>query len=108
MTRGATPAAAAATTRALGVNLCRFNAPSEARSNAQAPSFTPEAFPAVIVPFGFTTGFSLEVLPTWCPAEDVHLGKRATGHRSFAESARQQFPASICSCGWPRPRAAGS
>jgi len=60
MIRGATPAAAAATTRALGLNPCRFSATSEDKSNAQAPSFTPEAFPAVIVPFGFTTGFNFE------------------------------------------------
>jgi len=41
--RGATPAAAEATTRALGVNPWRFSAVSEPRV-CTAPSFTPDAF----------------------------------------------------------------
>ena len=50
MIRGATPAVAAATTRARGVSPCRRAASSEATMSAQAPSLTPEALPAVTVP----------------------------------------------------------
>ena len=50
MMRGATPALAIATTRARGVRPWRRAASSEATSSAQAPSFTPEALPAVTVP----------------------------------------------------------
>ncbi len=51
MMRGSTPADAAATMRALGVSPNRFTACSVAMSSAQAPSFTPEALPAVTEPF---------------------------------------------------------
>ena len=57
ITRGATPATAIATMRARGVRPFRFAASSEAIRSAHAPSFTPEAFPAVTVPSGRTIGF---------------------------------------------------
>ena len=50
MTRGATPAEAAATTRARGVRPWRAAAASDAITSAHAPSFTPDALPAVMVP----------------------------------------------------------
>ena len=50
MTRGATPAAAAAPTRASGVNPCRRTPAADARISAAAPSLIPAALPAVIVP----------------------------------------------------------
>jgi hypothetical protein len=59
MTRGATPATAAATMRARGVSPCCRAAASEATRRAQAPSLTPEALPAVTVPFGRVIGRSL-------------------------------------------------
>ncbi len=48
--RGSTPAVAPATMRARGVNLKRRTASSDAMTSAHAPSFTPEALPAVTVP----------------------------------------------------------
>ncbi len=59
ITRGATPATAMPSTRARGVRPCVFAAAALASSSAQAPSLTPEALPAVIVPFGRTMGFNL-------------------------------------------------
>ena len=50
MMRGSTPAETTATTRARGVRPYFATAASEARSRAPAPSFTPEALPAVMVP----------------------------------------------------------
>ena len=47
MIRGATPAAAMPTTRAKGSAF--FAAASSPKSNAAAPSFTPDALPAVTV-----------------------------------------------------------
>ena len=58
MIRGATPAAAVPSTRALGLRPKRCNRSSEASNTAQAPSFTPDAFPAVMVPFALTIGFN--------------------------------------------------
>ena len=81
--RGATPAAAAATTRALGVKPCRFSAASEASSNAQAPSFTPEAFPAVIVPVGFTTGFSFESASSVVSGRGCSSSEKSSGSPFF-------------------------
>ena len=52
MMRGATPAAAMPTTRAIGVRPCARAAASEATISAAAPSLTPEALPAVTVPSG--------------------------------------------------------
>ncbi len=57
--RGATPTVAVATTRARGVRPCCLAAASDATISMAAPSLTPEALPAVIVPSGRTTGFSL-------------------------------------------------
>jgi hypothetical protein len=59
ITRGATPAVAMPTMRARGVRPYCAAVASSASSSAQAPSFTPEALPAVTVPSGRTTGFSL-------------------------------------------------
>ena len=59
MMRGATPAVAMPTTRARGVRPCLAAALSLASSRAQLPSFTPLALPAVTVPSGRTTPFSL-------------------------------------------------
>ena len=50
MTRGGTPATAAATTRARGVRPKRLTAASDAKSSAHAQSFTPDALPAVTLP----------------------------------------------------------
>src|SRR5262245_17118503 len=50
MTRGSTPADEDPTTRATGFNPNLAAAASEATNIAQAPSFTPEALPAVTVP----------------------------------------------------------
>ena len=58
MMRGASPAVAMPTTRARGVRPWRAAAASLASSSAQAPSFTPEALPAVTVPSGRTTPLS--------------------------------------------------
>ena len=58
MIRGGTPAAAMPSTRARGVSPWRSTAAAEASSKAAAPSFTPEALPAVTVPGLRTTGFS--------------------------------------------------
>ncbi|MNN52565.1 hypothetical protein D3C81_1672740 [compost metagenome] len=59
ITRGATPAVAMPTMRARGVRPCCFRPASLASSSAQAPSFTPEALPAVTVPSARTTPRSL-------------------------------------------------
>ena len=59
MTRGGTPAEAMPVMRAVGVSPCFFTAASEAISMAAAPSLTPEALPAVIVPGWRTNGLSL-------------------------------------------------
>ena len=59
MMRGATPAVAIPTTRALGVRPFFVALASSASSRAQAPSFTPLALPAVTVPSGRTTPLSL-------------------------------------------------
>ena len=59
ITRGATPAVAMPTTRALGVRPCLAASRSLANNKAQAPSFTPLALPAVTVPSGRTTPLSL-------------------------------------------------
>jgi hypothetical protein len=59
MMRGATPAVAMPTTRAFGVRPYFAALASSATSSAQAPSFTPEALPAVTVPPGRTMGLSL-------------------------------------------------
>ena len=50
MTRGGTPAEAMPMMRAYGVRPCFFTAASEAMIIAAAPSLTPEALPAVMVP----------------------------------------------------------
>ena len=47
---GSTPAEAAAAIRARGVNPWAFTASASARISAAAPSFTPDALPAVTVP----------------------------------------------------------
>ncbi len=60
MMRGATPMTVVATMRASGVRPNFEAAIFDAMINAHAPSFTPEAFPAVTVPFGFTIGLSFE------------------------------------------------
>ncbi len=77
---GATPAAAEATIRAWGVNPWCLSASSDPSSNAQAPSFTPEAFPAVIVPFGFTMGFSFD------SASSVVSGRACSSFEKSRES----------------------
>ena len=59
MMRGATPATAMPSTRARGVRPCVFAALALASSRAHAPSLTPEALPAVMVPLGRTMGLSL-------------------------------------------------
>ena len=48
--RGSTPTTAELTILAVGFKLYFFTASSEAKSMAAAPSFNPEAFPAVTVP----------------------------------------------------------
>jgi hypothetical protein len=58
MTRGCTPATAALTIRARGVNRQRRTASSDATTSAQAPSFSPVALPAVTVPASRTRPFS--------------------------------------------------
>src|SRR6266699_1892374 len=79
MTRGATPAAAAATTRAFGVNPWRFTAAAEARSSAHAPSLTPDAFPAVMVPSGLTIGFSFESASSVVSGRGCSSSEKSTG-----------------------------
>ncbi|MCY1528410.1 hypothetical protein D9M68_635140 [compost metagenome] len=59
ITRGATPALAMPSTFARGVRPCFFTASADARIRATAPSFTPEALPAVTVLPSPLTGFSL-------------------------------------------------
>ena len=59
MMRGSTPTLAMPTTRAFGVRPCLAALASSASNNAQAPSFTPEALPAVTVPSGRTMPLSL-------------------------------------------------
>ena len=58
ITRGATPATAMPTTRALGVRPYLPAVASSASSSAHAPSLTPLALPAVTVPSGRTTPLS--------------------------------------------------
>ena len=48
--RGSTPATAEETILASGLKLFRFTESSEDKSNATAPSFNPDEFPAVTVP----------------------------------------------------------
>jgi hypothetical protein len=50
MILGSTPATAPPTIRTLGVKLCFLIPSSEANNRAAAPSFKPEAFPAVTEP----------------------------------------------------------
>ena len=57
---GATPAAPIETIRANGFNEYFFNASSDANSNAAAPSFKPEALPAVTVPSFLNAGRSFD------------------------------------------------
>ena len=57
ITRGATAPAAPPAIRARGSRPNRFTASSDASSSAAAPSLTPDALPAVIVPSGRTMGF---------------------------------------------------
>ena len=59
MIRGATPAAAMLITRARGCKLCLFSASADASSRAHAPSFMPEALPAVMVLSAPNSGLSL-------------------------------------------------
>src|ERR1700687_5907815 len=115
MMRGATPTAAAATTRAFGVRPCRRAPASEARNSAHAPSFTPEALPAVTVPPGFTMGFSFErasrvVSGRECsstendvvfPGEGVSPFFPATGTATISSPMRQLRIASAARC-WLR------
>ena len=56
--RGGTAAEASPRMRARGVRPCFFTAASDARISAAAPSFTPDALPAVTVPGLRTIGFS--------------------------------------------------
>src|SRR5690625_6109284 len=58
--RGATPAKAIPSTRARGVKPFFSACSLEAKITAQAPSLTPEALPAVMVPSGRTIGRSEE------------------------------------------------
>ncbi|KGX62712.1 hypothetical protein Y025_6322 [Burkholderia pseudomallei TSV32] len=58
ITRGSTPAVAIPSTRARGTSPWRRAAASLATSSAHAPSFTPDALPAVTVPSGRTTPLS--------------------------------------------------
>jgi hypothetical protein len=78
MTRGATPAVAMPTMRARGTRPCRAAARSLASSSAQAPSLTPEALPAVIVPSGLTTPLSLasasRLVSRGCSSFDTTIG----------------------------------
>src|SRR4051812_25961144 len=59
MIRGKTPAEAEPTIRAIGVSPNFVAADWEASKSAHAPSFTPDAFPAVTVPFDLTIGLRL-------------------------------------------------
>ena len=59
MIRGATPTAATLMMRAKACKRCVFSAAADASSNAQAPSFMPEALPAVMVLSVPKSGFSL-------------------------------------------------
>ena len=59
MIRGSTPATAALTIRAIGFRLWFFTPDSEAINKAAAPSFNPDAFPAVTVPSFLKAGFKL-------------------------------------------------
>ena len=59
MMRGGTPADAMPVMRARGVRPCAFTAASDAMIIAAAPSFTPDALPAVTVPGSRNGVFSL-------------------------------------------------
>ncbi|MOA55614.1 hypothetical protein D3C78_1794380 [compost metagenome] len=77
MTRGATPPLAMPRTRARGVRPCFFTAAAEARIIAAAPSFTPEALPAVTVLSGPLTGLSL------VSASSVVSGRRCSSRSTM-------------------------
>ncbi len=59
MMRGGTPAVAIPRSRAIGLNPYLPTARSLAISSATAPSLMPDALPAVTLPSGLTTPFSL-------------------------------------------------
>ena len=60
MIRGSTPATPELTMRAIGVNPKSLIACSEAKILAAAPSFNPEALPAVTVPSTLNAGRNLD------------------------------------------------
>ena len=71
MIRGGTAADAMPSTRARGFRPCAFTASSLARMMAAAPSLTPEALPAVMVPGLRTIGLSLARLSSVVSGADV-------------------------------------
>ena len=71
MIRGATPAAAVATTLARGVKPCRRAAAADASSIATAPSLIPDALPAVTVPFGSPPVSASRASRGWSQAADA-------------------------------------
>ena len=60
MMRGSTPTTADETIRAFGVSEYFFIASSDASNNAAAPSFNPDALPAVTVPSFLKLGFNFD------------------------------------------------
>ena len=100
MMRGATPAVAIATTRARGVRPCLFAAASEAMISAAAPSFTPEALPAVTVPpclrngVGSLASASSVVSPRGCSSWSTGPG-RPCGRRSHRRDLPREEAAGL-------------
>ena len=99
MMRGSTPAATVATTRARGVRPYFFAAASDATITAPAPSFTPDALPAVMVPPTFLNGVfsfascSSVVSPRGCSSTDTVCVPPFTG-TSIGAISRWKKPAS--------------
>ena len=78
ITRGATPAVASPRMRARGTRPKRFALSSSAIRSAAAPSFTPDALPAVTLPSGRTTPFSFAsasmLVSRGCSSCDTTIG----------------------------------
>ena len=72
ITRGATPAEATPTTRALIVKPSRTANRSDAMIMAAAPSLIPEELPAVTVPPGRNTGLSLASCSSVVSGRSLH------------------------------------
>ena len=79
-TRGATPAVAQPSTRAIGVQAVGLRRRSDARTSAAAPSLTPEALPAVTLPSGRHDAAQLR---------QRLAGRRGAGCSSFATGVRR-------------------